>query len=100
MGRGQRAPEKLREFRTEFDGIDQSGLSALYEITAEIGGTVRQAILEASRGREAEEIFFSIPGIDRGTDRIIGIKRIMHGIYWVPQTPSSRIRRNRARRSS
>ena len=70
---------------TEFDTLDESSFSSLYEITAKTadGRKTVRCVLEACRAGEAREIFDSIPEIRGLGFEVAEIKRIMHGIYWV-----------------
>ncbi|MBP1596650.1 MAG: hypothetical protein H6Q05_2027 [Acidobacteria bacterium] len=83
MSTKKRTSDERPEFRTEFDDLDQSSHSSLYEITARVDGKIRRIVLEATNRKEAEEIFRSLPSIGSDTP-VIEIKRTMWGIYWVP----------------
>ncbi len=67
---------------TEYDSLDQSSFSSMYEVTArnQKNETFR-CVLEACRTSEAQEIFYSLPGTNGML--ITDVKRIMHGIYWI-----------------
>ncbi len=67
---------------TEYDSMDQSSFSSMYEVTArnQENETFR-CVLEACRKQEAQEIFYSLPGA--GGMLITDVKRVMHGIYWI-----------------
>ncbi len=67
---------------TEYDSMDQSSFSSMYEVTARNHkNETFRCVLEACRKQEAQEIFYSLPGTNGML--ITDVKRIMHGIYWI-----------------
>ncbi len=67
---------------TEYDSIDQSSFSSMYEVTArDQKNETFRCVLEACSKQEAQEIFYSLPGTNGML--VTDVKRIMHGIYWI-----------------